>query len=280
VAEPLSSDAAPAVEKPAGKEEKVAAEGKKSGDRRFRVPVRHRFGIAYLVLAAMVGASVGLFIVVLDRSGSNGPPWSAFRPKAHGQATTAEIARYVGSHYKLPSGNQMVSVLARPPVIDSGGNEVPVSAIAIQSAFPDQQLGVYRTKGSIFYFLCGDGRRCSISEGKPTVARAQLLRREGLELALYTFKYVGDVNSVLAFIPPPPGQAPQALIFFRRSDLSPELSAPLTQTLPQQGPFLPGELNGRERRVIAELTGSRTYGFEYRQIQDGTVALFLRSLQA
>ena len=45
------------------------------------------------------------------------------------------------------------------------------------------------------------GTQCAISEGEPSEERHQLLRREALELALYTFKY-GDADSVIALLPP------------------------------------------------------------------------------
>ena len=51
------------------------------------------------------------------------------------------------------------------------------------------------------YNLCGVGQKCSIAEGQPSEERARLLRREALELALYTFKYVDDVDSVITLLP-------------------------------------------------------------------------------
>ena len=47
----------------------------------------------------------------------------------------------------------------------------------------------------------GPGQRCSVP-GEPTAERALLLRRESLELALYTFKYMDDVDSVITMLPP------------------------------------------------------------------------------
>jgi hypothetical protein len=53
--------------------------------------------------------------------------------------------------------------------------------------------------------MCGDGSDCSIKQGKPSLERGLLLYREALELALYTFHYVGGVEQVIVTIPPPPG---------------------------------------------------------------------------
>ena len=59
---------------------------------------------------------------------------------------------------------------------------------------------------AISYSLCGGGSSCAIATGTPSVARGTLVRREILELALYTFKYVGGIKNVIAFMPPPAGQ--------------------------------------------------------------------------
>ena len=55
--------------------------------------------------------------------------------------------------------------------------------------------------------LCGLGSECSIATGTRDRARERLVRREALELALYTFKYVPSVNAVIAYMPPPPARS-------------------------------------------------------------------------
>ena len=58
---------------------------------------------------------------------------------------------------------------------------------------------------TIAYNLCGiGGKNCAIGIGTPSSARLLLLRREALELALYTFKYVHGVENVVAILPPGP----------------------------------------------------------------------------
>jgi hypothetical protein len=40
---------------------------------------RHRFGLAYLALAALLGTAVGLFVVLIGNGGrDSGPSWSAW----------------------------------------------------------------------------------------------------------------------------------------------------------------------------------------------------------
>ena len=54
------------------------------------------------------------------------------------------------------------------------------------------------------YNLCGLGTSCAIAAGTPSLAGELLLRREALELALYTFRYIHGVDSVVAILPPVP----------------------------------------------------------------------------
>src|SRR5947209_5781330 len=56
---------------------------------------------------------------------------------------------------------------------------------------------------TIAYNLCGVGStNCSIGVGTPSPDRLLLLRREALELALYTFKYISGTQNVVAILPP------------------------------------------------------------------------------
>ena len=83
--------------------------------------------------------------------------------------------------------------------------ELPIRAVVIQhdasNPTKEDDVEVIDVGNSVMYNLCGVGQKCSIAEGKPSQERARLLRREALELALYTFKYVDDVDSVIALLP-------------------------------------------------------------------------------
>ena len=82
--------------------------------------------------------------------------------------------------------------------------------------------------------------RCSIASGQATEPRGRLVRREALEVALYTFKFVPSINSIVAFMPPPPGStaddAPLPAEGRRSRSSSPQ---PLDKTLPLATPPLP-----------------------------------------
>src|SRR5207249_922035 len=100
---------------------------------------------------------------------------------------------------------QLVGILSEPPVVQSGQQAVPVAAIGLRTGLAGESSGdatVLRANGAWAYVLCGFGKQCAIAEGQATVARYDLLRREALELAAYTFKYNSDIQSVLTYMPP------------------------------------------------------------------------------
>lgn len=278
MADPALSAETPALEKP----------GSPPPARPARLEVyeallRGRFGLAYLALAVVVGVAVGLFVVLLGRDGAGGEAWSAWKPTEHGQAGAAQIARYLQVRYRLPSGSPIVGIIVRSPAIENQDQTVQVRYVAVRSGFPDEpvkDIEVYRTDGTLFYYLCGFGPQCAIEEGTPSTARGLLLRREGLELALFTFKYVDGIDAVVTFIPPKPGENPQALMYFRKADFEAELSRPLPSTLPQRAAYFPGRLSPLEQETVARLTSRRLYQFQYQQIPDGTAALVIAPIQA
>ena len=51
--------------------------------------------------------------------------------------------------------------------------------------------------------LCGYGPGLHHRDGGCDEERALLLRREAIELWLYTFKYIGNIESIIVFLPPP-----------------------------------------------------------------------------
>src|SRR5215212_485688 len=182
--------------------------------------------LAGLAIGALVAATVALFAPGFQP----GPAWSAWKPSESGTAGANQIARHVAPNYRLPTGDQMVLVTAGPPKV---GDLLPAK-VAIVGGGGGAQTSVVGGK-TILYQLCGLGQRCSIAKGAPSVERFLLLRREGLELALYTFRYLG-VDNVVALLPPAPGEKPQNALFFRKQQLEPLLDRPISATLPNPPP--------------------------------------------
>jgi len=254
-------------------------------DRRERArhsAYRLRFAFVYFALAAVVGGAVGTFVLVLDRPAKPPvPPWSSWQPLGSSDAKAKQIADHVSRRYRLPSGNQLAAAIAGPPqATASDGTSISVDAIAVR---PDTSKGlaeendirILRTSDSLMFVLCGLGTRCSISEGKASEARHELLRREALELALYTFKYVDSVTSVVIFLPPRPDADVSTAVFLGRGDLGHELHEPLSKTLLSTVPPQLGAIRAKEVAAIERLTRPRLYQYGFTQAQNGAGVLVL-----
>jgi hypothetical protein len=239
--------------------------------------IRRRFGLAYFVLAVAVGVAVGLLVVLVGRSTGAHTPWSKFKPTAHGLEAAQQIATYVSSRYRLTTGQPLALALADAPVVSAQQQQVPISVVELQSGFADQKpqdVGFARTDHSVMLQLRGTGANGAIP-GTPSVARGNLLRREVLEISLYTLKYLGEFDSVLAFPPPvisqTTGKATPTLIFLRRSDLQAELDHPLAQTLPQRPVQTPAvKLRPGEQAAINRI---RFLTYSFQGLPDGTALL-------
>jgi hypothetical protein len=241
-------------------------------------PVKHgrKFGAAYFALAAVLGAAIGTFILLVERPAPPPPPaWSIWKPTATSAIERAnEIATFVGAQYHLKSGHQLVHVDVGSPT--AGNDPIRFFAIAKKPTVTSRSdVDVVDATSTLMFNLCGAGKKCSIKEGKPSVARGAVLRREALELALYTFRYVDGVDAVVAFLPPKPN-SPSYAVFFKKDDLDSELDHPLGRTLPQRKPPLPGKLTPAERRTVDALTLTRYFRFELQRANNGARVLVLR----
>jgi hypothetical protein len=222
---------------------------------------RGRFAVAYLALGAAVGTGIGAFVVLLQRPAPTPPPaWSPWQPATTSlDSQVREIADHVGRTYRLPSGDQLTAVRVGGPLADQS-----VKAIVVPTKSQPKTLSdfkPYDKSESVLFILCGSGKNCKISEGSPSQARGTVLRREALELALYTFEYTDGVENVLVFVPPGPGEKRlTSTLFFHRSDLSSHLKRPLRTTLPHRPP-LPGRIAAKEQQTVDALTGSSIYRY-------------------
>ena len=252
-------------------------------DRARRLAYRSRFGVLYVLLAIVAGAGVGALLVLVGRgSPAPAPAWSAWEPTGSVERRSAQIADHVADQYRLPSGKALVAITyAGPPTVTGpDGSSFRVPAIAVR---PDTTAGraesddidTLNAANTVMYTLCGLGNACSIPEGKASVERGQLLRREALELALYSFRYLDGIDSTLVLLPPrADGQAATA-VFLERGDVREGLRRPLDQTL--TAPLTPGvgEIQADEQRIVDHTTRSRIYEYGYLQSQDGSPVMVL-----
>lgn len=261
----------------------VSQRAESRGERARRLAYRSRFGVFYVVLAIVAGAGVGALLVLVGRgSPAPSPAWSAWEPTGSAARRLAQIGDHVGDEYRLPSGKALVAVTyaGGPVVTGPDGSSFQVRAIAVQ---PDttggraeaDDINTVNAAGTVMYTLCGLGSSCSIAEGKATVERGQLLRREALELALYSFHYLDGADSVLVLLPPRADGKAATAVFLEKGDVRPELGQPLDQTL--TAPLTPGvgEIQPDEQRVVERTTRSRLYEYSYLQAQDGSPIMVL-----
>jgi hypothetical protein len=238
-----------------------------------------RFLIFYVLLGAILAAAVtGLVLVALQPGPPKPVPWSSWRPASGSTDKVAkEITDHVSGKYRLnAAGDQLVAIIPGPPEVTHGTNVTSVSTIGIRASASSNNFSrILTTKGAVQEQFCGLGSSCSISHGTPSAARERLLRREALEIALYTFKYAPSVNAVIAYMPPPPGQSPSTLLYLERSNLRSQLDKPLASTLPLATPPLPSQPDPKESATIDKLTLPVEYGFQYQTLSNGTAAMIL-----
>ncbi len=247
---------------------------------------RHKFALAYLALAAIVGAAVGLVVVFAGDDGgtsTKGQTWSGWRPTATGTLGVREIARHVSSQYHLENGALFTSVVAGPMQIESSQGPIPISAILVRSGragVTQERIDIAFPQAGVFYQLAGTAQNRSIP-GQATLARGQLVRRQALELALYTFHSIPQADYVVAFMPPPAGLPQTSPLFNRavllpRAGYRPELQGPLKAVLPPgEVQITPSTLTPKQANGIEALTAGRVFHWDFQQAVDQSALLVL-----
>lgn len=243
-------------------------------------PHRRRFLIIYSLLAVVLGGGVGGLVVFAGKSISPAPRWSTWKPGGGGLGAAKQIADQVSKSYRLPNGKQLVDVIAKAPSVSPTNVTIPIHFVALHGMkSTGDQIVAVSSSDSVMYSLCGLGASCSIATGKASVQRGTLVRREILELALYTFKYVGGIKNVIAFMPPAAGTPPKYVVYLQKGDLAAELHTPLAKTLAAKTPQV-STIPARDVRTVETTTGARVYSFSLSQTQTGDAVLVLAPIPA
>lgn len=263
------------VERPAAAEPRVSKR-----ERARRASYRYRFGIAYVLLAIVVGAGVGAFVVLARSSPPEAEAWSAWQPTGSRTAMLRQIADRIPKAY-TENGKQLTITTTKPLAVPTELGIIPVDWVFVRhdtSRGLAEEDDIDRHEGGdvVAFGICGlaRGNTCMIPSGERLNERVNLLRRQALELSLYTLKYVDDVGSVLVFMPPNAKGETIGTIFLTREDVADELRRPLAETLPSRTPKL-GSLRAIEEGHVLRLTQTRTFGYQTELSPDGSMFLVL-----
>jgi hypothetical protein len=254
--------------------------------RRIFSPHAHKFLAATAMLIGVAVGAIAVAVVVAlggSHSGSS-VPWSTWSPADNGLAGEREIADEVSPFYRQSPGTQLVVVTVQnvsgPTSAGTGGGT--------QIALRDPNNGTLSAVGgnTAVYNLCGLGAGCTIAGGTPSAARLLLLRREALELSLYTFKYISGVQNVVAVLPPghtvqtctgicsqphPPTTTKlvDLAVVFERQSLQRFLQQPLHESLPFPPPAVSQMDSAPEAELVDVLTGQALFQQQLVQSQTG-----------
>jgi hypothetical protein len=261
---------------------------------------RGRFGFMLGLLAGCGLAAAVLLVVLLGDEGSRRPAqaasagnglaahWSPWHPRATDAIGGAEeIADKLGGSYKDAKEKSLTRVK---------GGLIALNTVPIQVAVPAAGDRFQVVPGlGVQYTLGGFGRDGRLEGTTPSEERRRLLRREALELSLYSFRYLPGVDMVVALLPPAPKAeqvhtepvarsaagkkvAPdpyqRQALFWRRADLRKQLETPLTTTMALKAPKIDSVAPAEAKR-IDRLTLDNLYTYDHIQQQDGSIYLVL-----
>jgi hypothetical protein len=249
-----------------------------------RPPVRHAarfqfFNGALVFFAVAAVALAFVFVATSDDRTATTDAWASFKPSSDGLDTGArEIAEYVGRQYRMPTGEQIVAVTGGPLVLRVNQEQLPMRIAVRESVADGGDISILDGKG-VLYRMCGLGEKCSIAKGKPTNERALLLRREALELALYSFHDLKDIDHVVVFMPPAKGEDPSIALHFARDEVAGQLARPLRTTLPLPVPNPDTITTAPNTPAVQQLTFANLFKFSLTTgNQDANVFLVLDPL--
>lgn len=248
---------------------------------------RFRIGLGALLMLGVVSLGVALGLSTSGRGSGGAGDWSVWSPSQSGLAGAQEIADYLASYYRATPAQQLAVVTT----VNLNHPNHPLQVV-VPGSGSTGSLVPLPADSTVVYNLCGEGSTdCSIGVGQPSAARLLLLKREALELALYTFKYVSGTSAVVAILPPgrtgcvgicpkpASAQKPTRLdlaLAFDRSELGPWLDRPLRTTLPEELPPTVAQMpQAPEAELVSIITAHGLFQERTEQGQDGSSVIVL-----
>jgi hypothetical protein len=263
---------------------------------------KFRLVTGVLIGFGLAAVAVAILIVTGDTRGGPTQKWSQWVPISKGSDGAREIADHVAPFYRISPVDQLAVVTVvnvnNNAASSSTQSSAPASGLQVAVRTSPSSSAVSLLNGNtIAYNLCGIGAsNCTIGVGQPSSARLLLLRREALELAMYTFKYISGVQNVVAILPPGKTQPQSQLtskppatnastkpvnvgLLFLHDELKPLLQQPLGNTLPEQFPPTVSQMsNAPEAGLVEQLTARGLFAERLVQAQDGSNLIVLDQL--
>ena len=246
--------------------------------------LRGRFLAAYLVLGVIAGAAIaGAFVLFTETERETYSDWAAWHPVGEKATYGQQIADHVARRYRNADGDQIVGVVPGPPEVQGPDASVEIQAVLIRqpNAASNDDVKSLSSDDSYMFNLCGLGDACTVQGGAASEERHRLLRREALELALYAFKYMDGLKSIIALLPPPTDaeQSPNA-VFLEKDDFKEELKRPLADTLARPDSEALVEVPELETVRVDRLTLPFVFDYTFAGLPNQTAALILAPVKS
>ena len=281
------------ADSPVGAAHQLTSSSRRAEEARSHHSGKFRAAVAVLIVLGAVALALAVGLTVSrGRGTSSGGDWSQWKPQDSGLAGAQEIADFVSPYYRATPTDQLAVVTT----VNLNNPASPVEVV-VPSTNSSNGLQPLPPGSTVAYNLCGVGSSdCAIGVGQPSSARLLLLRREALELALYTFKYLGGARTVVAVLPPghtvqgctgicPKPQTKAAVkplnlaLAFDRKELQPWLNRPLRTTLPEALPPSVSQLsNAPESELVSVITAHGMFSQRVEHAQDGSTVIVLNPL--
>ena len=251
-----------------------------------------RLTLALLSIVGIVAIAVAVIAVSDHTSQSTGSGnWSAWSPTEQGSAGVQQIASFVAPFYRISDSQQLnvISPLSLTSETAAGTTTGKGLTIAINPNGSSSTSSLEVLNGeTVAYNICGLGASdCELS-GTASINRMLLLRREALELALYTLKYITSSQNVLVVLPPghtvttSGKETPVTVaVLFDRTELAPLLKHPLSESLqadPPEVSQLTSWSKSEEAGFVDEVTARGLFSSQVESEQEGGNLLVLSPL--
>jgi hypothetical protein len=268
---------------------------------RAQNPHAPKFRLVIAVLLGIAAGAISIAVVVVSRGGNNrgapasGVTWSSWTPDSSGDTGVSEIAQHIAPYYRLSASQQLdvITPIALSQSTAAGtGTGSGLTVAVSEGSGKSQSLGLLNGK-TIAYNVCGLGAKDCELAGTPSTSRMLLLRREALQLALFTFKYISGSQNVVVVLPPGhtvtaggssgSGTGVTVAVLFVRRELQPWLTLPFTKTLQQYPPEL-SQLTvwtkTQEAGLVDQITAHGLFSSQVESLQEGGSVLVLSPLPA